>query len=387
MSPRASFPDRWRFETRAIHVGSDPDPATGAVTPPIHQAATFAQESPGRHKGYEYSRTGNPTRTALEACMASLEGGKYGLAFASGMAAITTTLYLLEPGQHVLAGSDAYGGTFRLFQQVLARYGLSFSFSDLSDIEALKAGIRPETKLVWVETPTNPLLGIVDLEAAAEVCRDTGALMAVDNTFATPYLQRPLELGADLVVHSTTKYLGGHSDVIGGVVVSSDEAIFESLGFHQNAAGMVPGPFDCWLVLRGLKTLAFRMEAHQRNAALLSEFLVGHPRVAQVYYPGLADHPGHETAARQMRGFGGMLSFEVAGTGEDARRVASRTQVFTLAESLGGVESLIEHPASMTHATLAGSPLAVPQNLIRLSPGIEHPDDLLEDLDLALSRD
>ncbi|MDR7402537.1 MAG: cystathionine gamma-synthase [Armatimonadota bacterium] len=377
---------RHRFETRAIHEGQPPDPATGAVIPPIYQTSTFAQSAPGVHKGYEYSRTANPTRTALETCLASLEEARYGLAFASGMAALTTVGYLLNPGDRVLAPDDVYGGTYRLLVRVLRRYGVESAFVDMTDLGQVESALRAHPRLVLVETPTNPYLKILDIAAIAERAHARDALVVVDNTFASPYFQRPLTLGADIVVHSTTKYLGGHSDVVGGAVLTNSKDIYETLKFHQNAAGAVPGPFDCWLVLRGIKTLAVRMERHARNARLVAEFLRGHPAVRRVFYPGLPDHPGHDLARRQMTGFGGMVSFIVAGGGAAARAVASATRVFTLAESLGGVESLLDHPASMTHASLAGSPLEVDEGLIRLSVGLEHPDDLIEDLRQALAR-
>lgn len=373
-----------RFETRAIHAGQPPDPATGAVIVPIHQASTYVQEDIGVHKGYEYSRTQNPTRKALEECLASLEEGKYGLAFASGMAAISTVAYLLRPGDHVLVGNDVYGGTYRLFERVLTNYGLSFDYVDMADLAFVQENLRAETRLIWLETPTNPLLKLADIAAVAELAREHGALTVVDNTFASPFGQRPLTLGAEIVVHSTTKYLGGHSDVVGGAVVTSDKKIYETLKFHQNAVGAVPGPFDCWLVLRGLKTLALRMKAHEANATKVAHFLEKHPKVERVLYPGLASHPHHALARRQMACFGGMVSFEVRGGGKAARRVVRSTRLFALAESLGGVESLIEHPASMTHASLQGSPLQVSDGLIRLSVGIEHIDDLIADLDEAL---
>ena len=376
----------YRFETRAIHHGQEPDPVTGAVTVPIYQTSTYAQEAPGLHKGYAYARTANPTRTALERCLAALEEGSFGLAFASGMAAIAAVSYLLSPGDHVLVPNDVYGGTYRYFVRVLRRYGVDTSFVDMTDLDQVEEAFTPSTKLVLVETPTNPYLKILDIQAIAEVAHGRGALVAVDNTFATPYFQKPLLLGADLVIHSTTKYLGGHSDVVGGAVVTSRADLYEALKFHQNAVGAVPGPFDCWLVLRGIKTLAVRMERHQANASRVAAFLRSHPRVERVYYPGLPDHPGHAVARRQMSGFGGMVSFTVKGGKEAARRVASQTRIILLAESLGGVESLIDHPASMTHASLAGTPLQVDEGLLRLSVGIEHPDDLIEDLEQALTR-
>lgn len=373
-----------RFETRAIHAGQEPEPAYGAVSVPIYQTSTYAQEAVGKHKGYDYARTGNPTRTALERAMASLEEGYGGLCFASGMAAESTFFYLLQPGDHVIVADDVYGGTYRLVNRVLrAAMGIEFDTIDLTDLEGLKKSLREETRLVWVETPTNPLLKIIDIAAVANLAHEAGAWCAVDNTFASPYLQQPLKLGADAVIHSATKYLGGHSDVVGGAIVTTQAEMHERLAFLQNAAGAVPGPLDCFLVLRGLKTLALRMEAHCENAGRVAEFLSTHPRVRKVYYPGLADHPGHDVAKRQMRGFGGMVSFE-AESEQEALEVCRRTKLFFLAESLGGVESLIEHPGRMTHASVAGSPLEVPATLVRLSVGVEHPDDLLEDLSQAL---
>ena len=374
-----------RFETRAIHAGQEPDEATGAVIVPIYQTSTYRQEEVGVHKGYDYSRTGNPTRTALETALAALEGGAWGLAFASGMAATTTMMYLLRPGDHVVLSDDAYGGTYRLMSKVLVNYGLAFTQADVTDVAAVRAALRPETKLILVETPTNPYLKIADIAALAELARGHGARLVVDNTFASPYLQQPLALGADLVLHSTTKYLGGHSDVIGGALIGNDPETRDFLAFHQNAAGAVPGPFDCFLVLRGLKTLAVRMERHNANAAAIAEFLRGHEAVERVYYPGLPDDPGHAVARRQMRGFGGMVSFRVRGGLEAARRVAAGTRLFFLAESLGGVESLIEHPGEMTHASLAGSGFEIDPGLVRLSVGIEHADDLIADLKQALA--
>lgn len=375
-----------RFETRAIHDGQAPDPTTGAVVVPIYQTSTYAQEAPGRHRGYEYSRTANPTRTALERALASLEEGAHGVAFASGMAAITAVTTLLDPGAHVLAPDDVYGGTYRLLVRVLHRYGIASDFVDMRDLATVERALRPTTRLVLVESPTNPYLRVLDIARIAELAHAHGALVAVDNTFASPYLQRPLRLGADLVIHSTTKYLGGHSDVVGGAVVTARDDLAERLRFYQNAAGAVPGPLDCWLVLRGLRTLAVRMERHCANAAAVAAFLREHPRVARVFYPGLPDDPGHALAARQMSGFGGMVSCIVRGGEEAARRVAARTRLFVLAESLGGVESLIDHPASMTHASLAASPLAVDPGLLRLSVGLEHPDDLVDDLRQALEE-
>jgi cystathionine beta-lyase/cystathionine gamma-synthase len=386
--------EKSHFETQAIHTGQPPDPATGAVITPVYLTSTYAQEHAGVHKGFEYSRTGNPTRTALETCMAALEGGEveeglkpaFGLAFSSGMAATDTVLRLLHPGDHVLAGDDVYGGTYRLFEKVLADYGLCFSYVDMSQPEKVRAALRPDTRLVWLETPTNPLMKIADLAELSTIIKDVrkDSLIAVDNTFASPYLQQPLRLGADLVIHSATKYLGGHSDVVGGVVVTTDPAAYERLKFLQNAVGAVPGPMDAWLTLRGIKTLAIRMERHSDNAMQVAQALVQHPRVDRVYYPGLPDFPGHAVAKKQMRKFGGMISFTLKGGEEAARRMVEATRIFTLAESLGGVESLIEHPASMTHASVTGSPLEVPGSLVRLSVGIEHVDDLLADLDFAL---
>lgn len=373
------------FSTRAIHVGQEPDPATGAVIVPIYQTSTFVQDAIGDHKGYEYARTGNPTRTAYEEAIASLEEGEWGLAFASGMGATATLLYLLSAGDHVVAADDLYGGTYRLFDKVLRRFGIAFTFVDMTDPDQVTAALRPTTRMVWVESPTNPLLKIVDIAAVAERAGDAGAWVVVDNTFASPWLQQPLNLGADLVLHSATKYLGGHSDVVGGVVVGRDDELRARLAFLQNAAGIVPGPLDCWLVLRGLKTLALRMARHCENGLAVAQWLETHPAVEQVIYPGLASHPGHAVAAQQMpRGAGGMVSFTVAGGEEFAREVVTRTQLFALAESLGGVESLIELPSAMTHLSVADSPLAVPPGLIRLSVGIEDVEDLLADLGQAL---
>ncbi|MGE5264149.1 MAG: cystathionine gamma-synthase [Acidobacteriota bacterium] len=372
------------FETRAIHVGQAPDPATGAVVVPIYQTSTYAQTQVGEHKGYDYSRTNNPTRAALEQCLAALEGGEYGLAFSSGMGAITTILLMLKSGDHVVVCDDVYGGTFRLFHQVLEDLGLKFTFVDMTDLQATARAIRSNTRLVWIETPTNPLMKIVDIAAVAQLAKQANAWSAVDNTFASPFLQQPLALGVDLVMHSTTKYLGGHSDVVGGAVVTSHPELAERLRFLQNAAGAVPGAFDCWLVLRGLKTLALRMERHSANAMGIARFLEKHRAVARVMYPGLESHPQHAIARKQMRSFGGMLSF-IAREGEEAaRRIAASTRLFTLGESLGGVESLIEVPAAMTHQSVAGSPLQVDAALVRLSIGIENVEDLLADLDQAL---
>jgi cystathionine beta-lyase/cystathionine gamma-synthase len=374
------------IETLVIHAGQDPDTATGAVMTPIYQTSTYAQEAVGKHKGYEYSRTGNPTRTALETCLAALEGTDFGLAFASGMAATDAVLRLLEPGDHVLAGNDVYGGTFRLFDKEFKRYGLEFSYINSSDLEQVRAGLRGNTRMVWLETPTNPLLNVTDLAGVAEILRSAKEppYLVVDNTFATPYLQRPIELGADIVVHSTTKYLGGHSDVVGGAVVSRSEAVHNRLAFLQNAAGAVPGPLDCFLVLRGLKTLPVRMDRHASNAASIADYLTEHPMVASVLYPTLPTHPQVELAKSQMKNGGGMVSFIMKDGAQAARRAAEGTRIFTLAESLGGVESLIEVPAVMTHASTAGSPLEIDPGLVRLSVGLEHIDDLRKDLEKAL---
>ena len=372
-----------RFETRAIHAGQEPEPAFGAVNVPIFQTSTYAQPEVGKPKRFDYARTGNPTREALETVLASLEGGRHGLCFASGMAAEATLLLTLHPEDHVLLSNDVYGGTYRLLARVLADWGVAFDVVDMTDLSAFRAAMREETKVVWVETPTNPLLKVIDIAAAAELAHGGGALCVVDNTFATPYLQRPLELGADVVVHSVTKYLGGHSDLVGGAVVTNDDALADRLAFLQNAVGAVPGPMDCYLALRGVKTLALRMEAHCRGARRIAEFLSQHPKVTRVHFPGIPGHPGFEVAVRQMKDFGGMVSFEV-GSKDEAVRVVQRTKLFFLAESLGGVESLIEVPAPMTHASVRDSPLAVPDTLIRLSVGIEHPDDLVADLEQAL---
>ncbi|MEU5853191.1 cystathionine gamma-synthase [Saccharopolyspora shandongensis] len=374
------------FATRAIHAGQEADPTTGSVIVPIHATSTYAQDGVGGMRGgYEYSRTGNPTRTALEECLAALEGGRHGRAFASGMAATDAVLRAtLKPGDHLVIPDDAYGGTFRLVDKVLTAWGVEYTPAPVSDVDAVRAAIRPNTKVIWVETPTNPLLNIGDIAALAQVSRDAGTKLVVDNTFASPYLQQPLELGANVVVHSTTKYLGGHSDVVGGAVITSDDELAEQVAFLQNGAGAVPGPFDVFLTLRGIKTLAVRMERHSANAERIVAALTGHPKIAKVLYPGLPEHPGHEVAAKQMRHFGGMISFLHADGEEAALEVCSRTRLFTLAESLGGVESLIEHPGRMTHASTAGSMLQVPSDLVRLSVGIEEADDLVEDLLTAL---
>ena len=378
------------FETLAIHAGQEPDSLTGAVVPPIYQVSTFKQDAVGKPRGgYEYARTANPTRTALEQCLAALEGGAAALAFASGMAAEDGLLRTVcSPGDHVLIPDDAYGGTYRLFARVLAGWGLSHSVVPMSDLAAVREQLaaRP-VKLIWTETPTNPLLNIADIRALAQAAHEAGAMLVVDNTFASPYLQQPLALGADVVVHSTTKYLGGHSDVIGGALVVADPGLAERVAFIQNATGGVPGPFDAWLTLRGIKTLAARMDRHCRNAMRVAQMLAEHPAVAQVFYPGLPTHPGHKTAQEQMRAFGGMVSFRLLAGKEAAVQACARTRLFTLGESLGGVESLIEHPARMTHASVTGSELEVPGDLIRLSVGIEDCDDLLDDLREALQPD
>jgi cystathionine beta-lyase/cystathionine gamma-synthase len=370
------------FETRAIHEGQEPDPATGAVTVPIYQTSTYVQEAVGEHKGFDYSRTANPTRRALEICLASLESAEYGFGFSSGMGATTTVMHLVAPGDRIVAVNDVYGGTYRLFSKVYAPKGYDFEFASH---EAVAGAIDERTRLVWIESPTNPLLNIVDIRAVADAAHAAGAVVAVDNTFATPYLQRPLELGADIVLHSTTKYLGGHSDLVGGFAATNDPTVAERLAFLQNSLGAVPGPFDAWLVLRGLKTLALRMQRHCENARAVAEFLLGRAEVEQVFYPGLAEHPGHEIAARQMSDFGGMVSF-LASSVEQAEALVARTKIWKLAESLGGVESLIEVPHAMTHASTSDAPFAAPANLVRLSVGIESVDDLVADLEAALVR-
>jgi cystathionine gamma-synthase len=375
------------FNTRAIHAGQEPDPATGAVILPVHLTTTYKQDGVGGLRGgYEYSRSGNPTRTALHEALAALEEGTTALAFASGLAAEDTLLRTVcRPGDHVVLGGDAYGGTFRLISRVLSEWGLEYTPVHLDDPDAVRAAIRPTTRVVWCETPSNPLLNITDIERTAAVAHEAGALLVVDNTFASPYLQRPLTLGADVVVHSTTKYLGGHSDVVGGALVIRDAELGERLAYNHNAMGAVASPFDSWLVLRSLKTLGVRMDRHSANAAQVAEFLLDHPKVAAVLYPGLPTHPGHDIAARQMSGFGGMVSFRLKDGEDAALKVCDRAELFTLAESLGGVESLIEHPGRMTHASAAGSPLEVPADLVRLSVGIEDVDDLLADLEQALA--
>jgi cystathionine gamma-synthase len=373
------------FETRAIHAGQEPDPATGSVIVPIYQTSTYVQEEVGKNKGYDYSRVGNPTRTALETCLASLEGAEHGVAYSSGLGATTTLMHLLSPGDRVVLIADVYGGVYRMTSQVYEPKGYRFEYVTADEFNSnLPAHCDESTRMVWVETPSNPVLNVVDIRAAAEAAHAVGAILVVDNTFATPYLQRPLELGADAVIHSTTKYLGGHSDVIGGFVATNDPTIAERLRFLQKSLGAVPGPMDCWLVLRGVRTLALRMQKHCENARRVAEFLEGHDAVERVLYPGLASHPQHELAARQMSDFGGMVSF-LTGSEEAAMAVCAETKVFLLAESLGGVESLIEHPARMTHASTADAPFAAPRDLVRLSVGIESADDLVADLEAALA--
>ncbi|HEY2814406.1 MAG TPA: cystathionine gamma-synthase [Acidimicrobiales bacterium] len=377
--------DEYGFETRAIHAGQEPDSATGAVVPPVNLSTTFAQSGVGEHRGYEYSRSGNPTRAALEECIASLEGARFGFAFASGLAAEDTLLRQLPVRSHIVLGNDAYGGTYRLIDKVFKPAGWGWSAADLTDLASLERAWPDGTSVVWIETPTNPALNVVDIEAVGQLAHARGARVVVDNTFATPYLQQPLSLGADVVVHSATKYLGGHSDVVGGLVATSDAELADGIRFVQNAAGAVPSPFDCYLVLRGVKTLAVRMDRHCDNARAVAEMLASHPAVERVLWPGLPDHPGHDIAKRQMRDFGGMVSFTMRDGEDAALEVVRRTRVFTLAESLGAVESLIEHPARMTHASAAGSPLAVDPALVRLSVGIETVTDLIADLTRALS--
>jgi cystathionine beta-lyase/cystathionine gamma-synthase len=374
------------FETRAIHDGQEPDPATGSVTVPIYQTSTFVQEAVGEHKGYDYARVSNPTRTALQICLASLEGAEHGVAYSSGLGATTTLMHLLNPGDRVVAVADVYGGVYRMFSQVYGPKGYEFDWVPADVInEGLAEHLDERTRMVWLETPTNPLLNVVDIRAAATAAHEAGALVVVDNTFASPYLQQPLALGADVVLHSTTKYLGGHSDLIGGFLATNDPTIAERLYWLQKSLGAVPGPFDSWLVLRGLKTLAVRMRQHCQNAHAVAAFLERHPRVERVLYPGLPSHPGHAIAAHQMRDFGGMVSF-LAESEEEAVAICASTKIFLLAESLGGVESLIEHPARMTHASTADAPFAAPRNLIRLSVGLESAEDLIADLEVALVR-
>jgi cystathionine beta-lyase/cystathionine gamma-synthase len=378
----------WGFATRALHIGQGPDPATGAVVQPIHLATTFAQQGVGKHKGFEYSRSGNPTRAALEECLAGLEDAKHALAFSSGLGAETTLMLLLSPGDHVVYMEDVYGGTFRLFDKVLKRYGMTFTAVDAGDMDAVDRAITPATRLVWLESPTNPLMRIVDIDAVSEVAHSHGAMVCVDNTFATPYLQQPLHLGADLVVHSSTKYIGGHSDVVGGAIMTNNDELEKQLRFHQNAVGAVPSPFDCWLLLRGIKTLALRVDRQSQNAMEVAQALEKNKAVKRVLYPGLPSHPGHAVASRQMRMFGGMLSFEVADEAA-ALRTLERLKLFALAESLGAVESLAEHPALMTHASIPATErkrIGVGDGLIRLSIGVEDVADLIADLESALVR-
>ncbi|MFH1892543.1 MAG: cystathionine gamma-synthase [Candidatus Zixiibacteriota bacterium] len=381
--------DKTRFETRAIHAGQSPDPSTGAITTPIFQTSTYVQEGVGGHKGYEYSRTDNPTRTALQECLASLENAKYGLSFASGMSTISTIMNLLKAGDHVVSSDDVYGGTYRIFEQVFRNYDLKYDYVNTSNLSEIESAIKPETKMVWVETPTNPLLKITDLKGAAEICRKHNLISCVDNTFGTPYFQKPLDYGIDIVMHSVTKFLGGHADTVGGALMTSNDKLYDRLKFCQNAVGAIPGPFDCWLVLRGVKTLAVRMERHAQNAGQIANWLEAHPKVRKVIYPGLESHPGHEIAKKQMTGFGGLISFEIDGSQADAVKFLDNVKLFALAESLGGVESLIEHPGLMTHASIPAEvrhEKGLSDNLIRISVGIEHVDDLIADLDDALAN-
>lgn len=376
------------FSTKAVHAGQSPDPVTGAVMTPVYFTSTYAQEAPGKHKGYDYARTEHPTRRALEANLAALEGGRYGLCFSSGMGATSTVLQTLKSGDHVVSCNDLYGGTYRVFTKVFAKFGVTFTFVDASDMAAIEKAITPQTKLLWIETPSNPLLKITDIRRACQIAKAKGVKVCVDNTFATPYLQRPLELGADIVAHSTTKYLGGHSDVVGGALIVNDEQLYKDLKFLQNAVGAVPGPMDCFLVLRSTKTLPIRMERHGQNAALVAKHLLAHPEVARVFYPGLPSHPGHEIAKAQMKGFGGMVSFELKGDLARSMRFMSSAKVFTLAESLGGVESLICHPVSMTHGSIPPEErkkAGLNDGLIRLSVGVEDAQDLIADLDQAIN--
>ena len=379
-----------KFSTKAIHAGQEPDPSTGAIMTPIFQTATYAQEGLGEHKGFEYSRTQNPTRSALEACIAAIEDGKYGLAFASGMAAESAILSLLSAGDHIVSCDDLYGGSYRIFERVLGRYNVETSYVPVGDVQAYEQAIQPNTKMVWLETPTNPLLRLVDIAAVAEIAHRHNLLVVVDNTFASPYFQQPLKLGADIVVHSTTKYINGHSDVIGGALVTNNDEVYQAIKFYQNAAGGVPSPFDSWLTLRGIKTLAVRMRQHEENAQAVARFLAEHPRVEKVYYPGLPAHPDHALAKRQMSGFGGMVSFQFKGEYADVDKVVRRFRVFSLAESLGGVESLVCHPASMTHGSIPKEireARGLTDTLLRLSVGIEDGEDLLADLEQALATE
>jgi cystathionine beta-lyase/cystathionine gamma-synthase len=378
-----------KFSTKAIHAGQDPDPTTGAIITPIYQTSTYVQEELGKHKGYEYARTQNPTRTALEECLASLESAKYGLCFSSGLGATNTVMNLLSQGDHVVVGEDVYGGTYRIFDKVFRRYGIEFSFIDSTDVNNTAKAIKPNTKMIWLETPTNPLLRLADLEAHVKLAREKKLISVVDNTFASPYFQRPLELGVDVVVHSTTKYLGGHSDVVGGAILTSREDLYETLKFHQNAVGAVPGPFDSWLVMRGIKTLAVRMREHEKNATAIAQFLEKQDVIEKTYYPGLPSHPQHALAKKQMHGFGGMVSIVLKGGMDSAKKFLEATKLFALAESLGGVESLIGHPATMTHASIPKEDRearGIADGLIRLSVGIEDLDDLMGDIKHALSR-
>ncbi len=379
-----------KFATKAIHAGQEPDPSTGAIMTPIYQTSTYVQTGIGEHKGYEYARSGNPTRTALESCLAELENGKYGLSFASGLAAENAVLSLLNPGDHIVSCDDLYGGTYRLFERIVGRYNISTDYVQVGDTAGYAQAIRPNTKMIWLETPTNPLLRLADIQAVAQIAHQHNILLVVDNTFATPYFQQPLELGADIVVHSTTKYINGHSDLIGGAVILNDEQVYEKIKFHQNAAGAVPGPFDVWLTLRGIKTLAVRMRQHQQNALAIAHFLSEHPRVESVYYPGLASHPDYVLAKQQMSGSGGMVSFQFKGTIDDVDTVVRRFKVFSFAESLGGVESLVCHPASMTHGSIPKEireARGVNDTLLRVSVGIEDAEDLIADLDQALAQE
>jgi cystathionine beta-lyase len=378
-----------KFSTKAIHSGQEPDSTTGAIIPPVYQTSTYVQEGLNQHKGFEYARTQNPTRFALEECLAALEGAKYGLCFGSGLAAEGNIMNLLSSGDHVICGDDVYGGTYRLFEKVWKRYGITFTYVDASDASKVRAVIQPNTKMIWIETPTNPLLRLCDIKAIAEVAKAGKQITVVDNTFASPYLQNPIALGADIVVHSVTKYIGGHSDVIGGAVLTSRDDLYETLKFHQNAVGAVPGPWDCWLVLRGVKTLAVRMEAHQKNAMTIAQYLEKHPAVEKVMYPGLPSHPQHALAKAQMNGFGGMVSFVLKGGEESARQFLGSTKLFSLAESLGGVESLVCHPVSMTHGSIPKAERdarGVVDALVRLSVGIEDIDDLVKDLEAGLAK-
>ncbi len=377
-----------KFSTKAIHAGQEPDPTTGAIMTPIYQTSTYAQTGIGEHKGFEYARTGNPTRSALEACIAALENGTHGLSFASGLAAENAVLSLLSAGDHMISCDDLYGGSYRIFERIMRRYNVETSYVTAGNVDDYEKAIRPNTKLIWLETPTNPLLRLVDIRAVAEIAHRHNLLLVVDNTFSSPYFQQPLELGADIVLHSTTKYINGHSDVIGGAVVTSNEEVYEALKFHQNAAGAVPGPFDVWLTMRGIKTLAVRMRQHEENAHSVARFLMEHKRVEKVYYPGLPSHPDHELAKRQMSGFGGMVSFQLKGTFADVEQVVRRFKVFTFAESLGGVESLVCHPATMTHGSIPKDireARGLGDTLLRLSVGIEDIEDILSDLEQVLA--